>query len=91
MQEHKLKIIKIIDEAIDTKTFRLKTPKQIKFLPGQFFMVRFEEADARLFKNVWICMRCNAKNRSLSRKPAKCRKCGSPRLRLKHKAKKSGK
>lgn len=54
-------------------------------------MARFEEADARLFKNVWICMRCNAKNRSLSRKPAKCRKCGSPRLRLKHKAKKSGK
>lgn len=56
-----------------------------------FFMARFDEADARLFKNVWICMRCNAKNRSPSGKPRKCRKCGSVRLRLKHKAKKSAK
>ena len=54
-------------------------------------MARFEEADNRLFKNVWICMRCNAKNRSPVGKPRKCRKCGSPRLRLKHKAKKSAK
>jgi len=54
-------------------------------------MVKFDEAEARLFKNQWICMKCNAKNRSLSAKPAKCRKCGSIRLRLKHKTKKSGK
>ena len=43
MQEHKLKIIKIIDEAVDVKTFRLETPEPINFLPGQFFMVRFED------------------------------------------------
>lgn len=54
-------------------------------------MAKFDEAEARLFKNVWICMKCNAKNRGPSGKPNKCRKCGSQRLRLKHKAKKSGK
>jgi len=54
-------------------------------------MAKFEAAEARLFKNIWICMKCNAKNRSLSGKPVKCRKCGSKRLRLKHKAKKAGK
>lgn len=54
-------------------------------------MARFEEADSRLFRNVWICMKCNAKNRSPKQKPVACRKCGSKRLRLKHKAKKSGK
>lgn len=44
IHEHKLKIIKIIDEAPDVKTFRLETPNgnNITFLPGQFFMVRFE-------------------------------------------------
>lgn len=53
-------------------------------------MAKFPEADARLFKNVWICMRCNAKNRSTEgKRPRKCRKCGSKRLRLKHKAKKA--
>jgi len=56
-----------------------------------FFMAKFEEAEERLFKNIWICMRCNAKNRSQSGKPRACRKCGSKRLRLKHKAKKAGK
>lgn len=52
-------------------------------------MVKFEEAEARLFKNVWVCMHCNAKNRCPNRKPRKCRKCGSIRLRLKHKVKKA--
>ncbi|MDD5162734.1 MAG: 50S ribosomal protein L40e [Candidatus ainarchaeum sp.] len=52
-------------------------------------MARFEEADKRLFLNVWICMKCNAKNRSGTGKPRKCRKCGSSRFRLKHKVKKS--
>jgi len=53
-------------------------------------MARFAEADARLFLNQWVCMRCNAKNRSGKGKPTKCRKCGSNRLRLKHKIKKAG-
>ncbi len=55
-------------------------------------MARFKEADARIFSNVWICMRCNAKNRSSEgKKPIKCRKCKSKGLRLKKKAlKKTG-
>ena len=54
-------------------------------------MARFAEADNRLFKDQWICMKCNAKNRSPAKKPERCRKCGSNRLRLRHKAKKAGK
>lgn len=56
-----------------------------------FFMALFPEAEARLFRNVWVCMRCNAKLRSGIGKPSKCRKCGSKKLRLKRKAKKGGK
>lgn len=54
-------------------------------------MARFDEAEERLFKNVWICMKCTGKNRTGGTKPTKCRKCGSKRLRLKHKTKKVGK
>lgn len=55
-------------------------------------MARFPEADKRLFANMWICMRCNAKNRtSEGKKPAKCRKCNSQKLRLKHKVRKASK
>ena len=44
VNEYKLKIIKITDEAHDTKTFRAEVPENagIDFLPGQFFMVRFD-------------------------------------------------
>jgi len=44
IQEYKLKIIEIIDEAPDTKTFRVEIPEgtEIDFFPGQFFMVGFE-------------------------------------------------
>ncbi|MDD4251460.1 MAG: 50S ribosomal protein L40e [Candidatus ainarchaeum sp.] len=42
------------------------------------------------FENVYICQKCNASNRSGSGIPSKCRKCGSKRLRLKKKRKKSG-
>jgi len=43
----------------------------------------------RLFENVWICMRCNAKKRGQKgKKPDKCRKCNSKDLRLKKKGKK---
>jgi len=53
-------------------------------------MARYEEADRRLFSHVFICMRCNARNRgSEGKKPTRCRKCGSGRLRLKHKVKKA--
>ena len=45
IQEHKLKIIEIIDEVPETKTFRVQVPEsaEINFFPGQFFMVRFED------------------------------------------------
>jgi ferredoxin-NADP reductase len=48
IQEHKLKIIEIIDEAPDTKTFRVGVPEEteINFFPGQFFIVRFEDNPA---------------------------------------------
>jgi len=46
-------------------------------------------ATKRRFENIWICMNCNAKNRGQKgKKPAKCRKCNSKRLRLKKKGKK---
>ncbi|MFH0714448.1 MAG: 50S ribosomal protein L40e [Candidatus Diapherotrites archaeon] len=48
-------------------------------------MARFEAAENRLFNNVWVCMRCNARNRSGTGKPDQCRKCNSPKLRLKNK------
>lgn len=55
-------------------------------------MAKFEEAEKRIFSGVWICMKCNAKNRvSVGKKPYKCRKCGSKRLRLKKKSKKGAK
>jgi len=45
----------------------------------------------RLFKNVHICMKCNAKMRTTPQKvklgKVKCRKCGSKQLRLKAKEK----
>jgi glycine betaine catabolism B len=44
IKESKLKILKIIDETPDTKTFRVQNPG-IDFYPGQFFMVRFEDSD----------------------------------------------
>lgn len=49
-------------------------------------MAEFPAATKRLFKNVWICMKCNAKNRSQpGKKPHKCRKCGAKAFRLKSK------
>ena len=52
-------------------------------------MTKFPEAENRLFKNVYICMKCNAKNRVDQRRirtgKAKCRECGHKRLRPKKK------
>jgi glycine betaine catabolism B len=49
IQEYKVKIIEIIDEAPKVKTFRVEIfdSVEIPFYPGQFFMVRFED-DNRL-------------------------------------------
>lgn len=48
-----------------------------------------EAARKRLFKNVFVCMNCKAKNRAKPRKiregKVKCRKCGSKDLRPKSK------
>jgi ribosomal protein L40E len=44
----------------------------------------------RRFENVFVCQKCNATNRFGTGKPTRCRKCGSDRLRLKKKKKKSG-
>ena len=52
-------------------------------------MAEFKESLARRFNNVFVCQRCNATIRSNSGKPAKCRKCGSQRLRLKKKKRKA--
>jgi len=43
IQDHKLKIIEIIDETPIVKTFRVQIQDGITFYPGQFFMVRFED------------------------------------------------
>ncbi len=43
IQEHKLKLIKIIDETPDVKTFIFEASEKINFLPGQFFMFRFPD------------------------------------------------
>ncbi len=57
-----------------------------------FFMARFPEAEARLFKDIWVCRTCKSKQRSAKGKPDKCRRCGSSTFRLKNKTskKKSG-
>lgn len=48
-----------------------------------------EAAGRRLFLNMFICMRCNAKIRAqpekVKKRFIKCRKCGSKNLRLKAK------
>ncbi len=45
-------------------------------------------AAKRIFGGMYICMHCNARNRSAAGKPAHCRKCGSNRLRQRKKGKK---
>ncbi|MBW6451883.1 MAG: 50S ribosomal protein L40e [DPANN group archaeon] len=42
----------------------------------------------RLYKNMYVCMRCNATNRSGTKATIMCRKCGSKALRLKNKERK---
>ncbi|MCJ7450140.1 MAG: 50S ribosomal protein L40e [Candidatus Nanohaloarchaeota archaeon QJJ-9] len=46
---------------------------------------RFKEADERIFKDVYICRKCNARNKVHDPEDAKCRKCGYDGLRPKNK------
>jgi len=50
-------------------------------------MVKFPEAQARLFKNVFVCKRCKTVKRAPIMKVLKgeisCRKCSSKKLRVK--------
>ena len=55
-------------------------------------MARFAEAEARKFKNVFVCRKCKSKIRAdylkVREGKVKCRKCGSRALRPKRKEKK---
>jgi ribosomal protein L40E len=55
-------------------------------------MVRFKEAEARLFKNIFVCQRCKTKIRASPKAveagKVKCRKCGSKALRRKRRERK---
>ena len=48
-------------------------------------MAKFQEAMARLFRNIFVCRKCKTKIRAPSIKvlegKVKCRKCGSKALR----------
>ena len=48
-------------------------------------MVKFPEANARMFKGMFVCRRCKSKIRSdnmkVIAKEVKCRKCGGKALR----------
>ncbi|MEK6841410.1 MAG: 50S ribosomal protein L40e [Nanoarchaeota archaeon] len=49
-------------------------------------MVKFPEASARLFHNIFVCKRCKTKMRSrpikVIQKKLVCRKCGSKNFRV---------
>jgi len=48
-------------------------------------MVKFHEADARMFRNVFVCKRCKTKIRASNMKVIQgkisCKKCGRKALR----------
>ena len=52
-------------------------------------MVKFEEAHARIMKNIFVCRNCKAKIRvpslKVSQGKAKCRNCDGKKLRPKRK------
>ena len=52
-------------------------------------MVKYAEADSRLFKNIFVCRRCKSKIRAPNMKvlagKVKCRKCNTSELRVKRK------
>ena len=45
---------------------------------------KFEEASDRVFNNVYICRRCNARNKTDNPENTSCRKCGYRHLRKKN-------
>ncbi|MFB6245379.1 MAG: 50S ribosomal protein L40e [Candidatus Nanohaloarchaea archaeon] len=45
---------------------------------------KFEEAEKRVFKDVYICRRCNARNKTDNPESSSCRKCGYSDLRKKN-------
>ncbi|MFB6100687.1 MAG: 50S ribosomal protein L40e [Candidatus Nanohalobium sp.] len=45
---------------------------------------KFDEAEERLFEDVYICRKCNAKNRTDNPEETSCRKCGYANLRHKN-------
>lgn len=57
-------------------------------------MARFKEAEARIFKNIFVCRQCKSKVRADPQKvrlgKVRCRKCGSRNLRPKKKEVKKG-
>ncbi|MBT4541255.1 hypothetical protein HOC35_07115 [Candidatus Woesearchaeota archaeon] len=52
-------------------------------------MVKYAEAEARLFKNIFVCRKCKCKIRAPNMKvlagKVKCRKCNTSELRIKRK------
>jgi ribosomal protein L40E len=45
---------------------------------------KFDIAEKRMFDGVFICRKCNARNRVKNPENASCRKCGYDGLRPKH-------
>jgi ribosomal protein L40E len=45
---------------------------------------KFDVAEERIFKDVYVCRKCNARNRMKDPEGANCRKCGYSGLRKKH-------
>lgn len=45
---------------------------------------KFEEAAERIFDNVYVCRRCNARNKTDKPEQTSCRKCGYAHLRHKN-------
>jgi ribosomal protein L40E len=52
-------------------------------------MVKFHEAEMRLFKGIYVCRKCKSTIKApamkVLAKQVKCRKCGSTALRVKRK------
>ena len=52
-------------------------------------MAKFPEAEARIFRNKFVCRRCksvvNAPNRKVMEGEVKCRKCASKKFKPKRK------